>query len=151
MQGNTKKTPGPRAPPDLFPCHGYFQRKRKFVRFGFSTKFVLQMVIYLKRPIRKMTARSYSDTILKQRKSENGNVSITNRPENSVENISMHPDRVPSAETKTSDICVDDRPNVTNFIDEVKLETKTENIFVFSSQPQSIMGTRTLTHISIKI
>lgn len=55
--------------------------------------------LYLRRPIRKITARSNSDTTLKHRNNENGNVNIINRPEKSVENISMHPDKLPSAET----------------------------------------------------
>lgn len=91
MQGNTKNTPGPRAPPDLLHSVrtiNYYSRDT-FVRAG---KFN-----HLKRPIRKITARSNSDTTLKHRNSENGNVSIISRPENSVEKISMHPDRLPSA------------------------------------------------------
>lgn len=52
---------------------------------------------HLKRPIRKMTALSYSATTLKHMNNENGIVRTRIRPDSSVASISTHPDKFPSA------------------------------------------------------
>lgn len=52
---------------------------------------MLQTGVYLKRPMRKITALSNSDTTLKHTNSENGNVASISMAENRAANISMHP------------------------------------------------------------
>lgn len=52
-----------------------------------------QSVAYLKRPIRNITARSYSETTLKQINNEMGNDIIINKAEQMSAIISMHVER----------------------------------------------------------
>lgn len=54
--------------------------------------------MYLKRPIRKITARSYSDTTLKHINKEIGNVIIINNAEQISAMISMHVEMLLRAE-----------------------------------------------------
>lgn len=57
----------------------------------------------LNRPMRKMTARSYSATTLKQMNNEIGNVIIINSAEQISETISMHVEMLPRAENSKGD------------------------------------------------
>lgn len=71
------------------------------------------LVTYRNLPIRNITARSNSETTLKQMNNENGSVRIIKRPENNVANISIHPDRFPSAKNKIVLKCTIYRLNTT--------------------------------------
>lgn len=51
----------------------------------------------LNRPMRNMTARSYSDTTLKQTNNENGIVTINRMYDTMAANVSMHPELSSSA------------------------------------------------------
>lgn len=54
------------------------------------TNFGEYSIYYLNRPIRKITARSYSATTLKQMNNENGIVRIINKADTSIATISIH-------------------------------------------------------------
>lgn len=55
------------------------------------------LLTYLKRPIRNITARSNSETTLKQINNENGNRAIISKTENNVAMISIQLDRFSAA------------------------------------------------------
>lgn len=58
------------------------------------------LIYYRRRPIRNITARSYSATTLKQINNENGINMIISMAENSKANISTQSDMMPSAENR---------------------------------------------------
>lgn len=88
MHGSTKNTPGPRAPPSL---------RNTLIELSFyeHESFPLKNIFfidYLNRPIRKITARSNSDTTLKQKNIEIGIETIISNAEKTMATTSTHAD-----------------------------------------------------------